>query len=326
MKTEFERVVQIGQKRVGPLWDGLTDGFHSLRKVFAENKEYIISCKITSDDGNRPKFVCEVTDDRNLLQTVSSLASTTAMKAALALINVSDTGNMSGLKFFGLKLKFVSQRVREAPLKSDKRSDDGADSGSEEGGGVHGSEDGRGGDNGDGGENDGIGGGGDEGNFDLAQLPVVQNRRGTVKWLGLKSEGVPHLDDDRYLLKFKSGSTIRLQPGYEGVRVVSVGSQLYTLHCCIERSDDGPLYVVKIVEPNSAYQSLKITEAVRLALDSISYQKTRKMGSLEFYGFQLTEVHNVLRIHEAPGQSNSLGKYKFMKFVLFRGHTYKVSL
>ena len=52
MKTEFERVVQIGLKRVGPLWDGLTDGFHSLRKVFAEKKEYIISCKIMSD-GNR---------------------------------------------------------------------------------------------------------------------------------------------------------------------------------------------------------------------------------------------------------------------------------
>ena len=59
----------------------------------------------------------------------------------------------------------MSQRVREAPLKSDNRSDDGADSGSEEGGG--------GDNNGDGG--DGIG-------IDLVQLPVVQNRRGIVKW------------------------------------------------------------------------------------------------------------------------------------------------
>ena len=83
--------------------------------------------------------------------------------------------------------------------------------GQEGGYGVDGIENGRGGDNnGDGGDNDhGIKASG-IGNFDLVQLPVVQNRRGTVKWLGLKSEGVPHLDDDRYLLKFKSGSTIHI--------------------------------------------------------------------------------------------------------------------
>ena len=72
--------------------------------------------------------------------------------------------------------------------------------GQEGGYGVDGIEDGRGGDNnGDGGDNDhGISAGeiGGGGNFDLVQLLVVQNRRGTVKWLGWKSEGVPHLDDD----------------------------------------------------------------------------------------------------------------------------------
>ena len=141
------------------------------------------------------------------------------MKAVLTLIYLSDTENMSGLKFFGLKLKFVSQRVREAPLKSDKRSDDGADS-------------------------------------------------------GVRREEVV-------------------------IIMVMVVTMIMVLVL-------GELAVVGIL----------IWFNCLLALDSISYQKTRKMGSLEFYGFQSTEVHNILRIHMAPGQSNSLGKYKFIKLVL----------
>ena len=109
----------------------------------------------------------------------------------------------------------------------------------------------------------------------MVQLPVVQNRRGTVKWIELKCEVLLNHTPTVWL------SSLR------GV--------------CIERSDDGPMYVVIVVEPNSSYQYLKIAEAVRLALDSISYQMSRKMGSLELCGFQLTEVHNIQFL--CPGAS-----------------------
>ena len=113
MKTKFGRVIDVGIRRLGQLWVGLTDGYKATREVSLGGAEHTVTCSITADkDTGVPIFQCQL--DEVPMGIHRSTNATTVMKKALEPLG-KFAGNLTGKKFFGLENAKVKVLVENAP-------------------------------------------------------------------------------------------------------------------------------------------------------------------------------------------------------------------
>lgn len=131
----------------------------------------------------------------------------------------------------------------------------------------------------------------------IQKITNGNNNSNSVKigWLGVKSFGIPILLDQ---YKYTSGnSSYRLQPGFEIIRSITINSvRNFNVHCQIVKTDQGPRFKCFSEDlQHVTALALKPTVAMKEIFDKLSIPKTRNRSGYEFFGFNRSEVLNVIK-------------------------------
>jgi len=98
---------------------------------------------------------------------------------------------------------------------------------------------------------------------------VIDNRKHIISnfstiereaaWIGVRKLGIP-IVQPKYIHKVSNNKTILLQPGYEAVRTVRSGNNMFELTCKIE---EGPKFCCSVPELEIYNESLVATTVVK---------------------------------------------------------------
>ena len=86
-----------------------------------------------------------------------------------------------------------------------------------------------------------------------------------------------------YLLQVR-GEYIRLQPGYEAIRLIRIGDGQHQVRCRIEKGDTGPKYTISCSDPEFSVEDAVMTMVVRKCFERLGYEPKKRPSGLTFFG------------------------------------------